>query len=120
MSACVDLAAQLRALADRVGDLKPARVVGELEALKFAVWTAATSAEPIARPRPAEPTPEHLTTKAAAAGSASRPPRSAVSRPMGSCPLVRIGRRVVFRRETLDRFRADRERLRGGLPCPSR
>ncbi len=34
------LPAQLRALADRVADLEAARVIGELEALKFSVWTA--------------------------------------------------------------------------------
>lgn len=38
-----DLAAQLRALADRVDQLAPAQVVGELETLKFQVWTAATT-----------------------------------------------------------------------------
>lgn len=115
-----DLAAQLRALADRVDALEPPQVVGELEALKFAVWTAATSAEPIARPRPAEPTPEHFTTKAAAAWLGISPTALRRLEADGQLPAVRIGRRVVFRRDTLDRFRADRERLRGGLPCPSR
>jgi hypothetical protein len=38
MKASTDLAAQLRALADRVDDLDPARVAGELEALKFTIW----------------------------------------------------------------------------------
>lgn len=33
-----DLAAALRALAARVGDLDPAQVAGELEALKWAIW----------------------------------------------------------------------------------
>jgi predicted DNA-binding transcriptional regulator AlpA len=48
-----DLAAALRALADRVDTLDPARVVGELEALKFAVWTRTTSPAP----SPAVPVP---------------------------------------------------------------
>lgn len=44
-----DLAARLRDLADRVDDLGPARVVGELEAIKFMVWTA-NAAPPAAPP----------------------------------------------------------------------
>jgi excisionase family DNA binding protein len=115
-----DLASTLRRLADRLGELEPAEIIGELEALKFAVWTAATSAEPIAQPRPAEPTPEHLTTKAAAGWLGISPTALRRLEADGQLPAVRIGRRVVFRRDTLDRFRADRERLRGGLPCPSR
>src|SRR5262249_7100386 len=96
-----DLADQLRALADRVDALAPAQVVGALEALKFVAWTAATSAEPIARPRPAEPTPEHLATKAAAAWLGISPTALRRLEADGQLPAVRIGRRVVFRRDTL-------------------
>ena len=39
----MNLAAALRQLADRVGDLEPARVIGELEALKFSVWMSGTT-----------------------------------------------------------------------------
>src|SRR4029453_11498615 len=116
-----DLAAQLRALADRVADLAPAQVVGELEALKFEVWTAAGRATPLGPPtESAGPTPEHLTTKAAADWLGISPTALRRLEADGQLAAVRIGRRVVFRRDTLDRFRADRERLRGGLPCPSR
>jgi excisionase family DNA binding protein len=38
-----DLASVLHALADRVDTLDPAQVVGELEALKFQLWAAATT-----------------------------------------------------------------------------
>src|SRR5262245_8700396 len=40
------LAAALHALADRVFDLDPARIVGELEAMKFTVWTANVAVAP--------------------------------------------------------------------------
>jgi len=39
-----DLAAQLRALADRADTLDPAEVCGALEALKLRIWLAATPA----------------------------------------------------------------------------
>src|SRR5262249_21969677 len=41
-----DLAAQLHALADRLDALEPGQVIGALEALKFAVWTSATTHAP--------------------------------------------------------------------------
>jgi hypothetical protein len=44
----VDLATQLRQLADKLAELEPAQVVGELEALKFQVWTAASPPPPAA------------------------------------------------------------------------
>ena len=115
-----DLASALRHLADRVGALEPDEIIGELVRLMFGVWTAATSAPPIVRPHPAESMPEHLTTKAAAAWLGISPTALRRLEAEGQLPAVRIGRRVVFRRDTLDRFRAGRERVRGGLPCPSR
>jgi excisionase family DNA binding protein len=109
------LAAQLRALADRVDDLEPARVVGELEALKFEVWTAAARATPTGPPlEAAGPMPEHLTTKAAADWLGISPTALRRFEADGQLAAIRIGRRVVFRRDTLDRFRADRERVSPG------
>jgi excisionase family DNA binding protein len=49
----VELAAALRALADRVDGLAPAQVLGELEALRFGVWAAALA--PTAAGTPAVP-----------------------------------------------------------------
>jgi len=85
------------------------------------VWTATAPVVPAA---PASggvvPLPEHLTTKAAAAWLGISPTALRRLEADGQLPAVRLGRRVVFRHDTLDRFRADRERLRGGPLCPSR
>jgi len=116
-----DLATQLRALADRLDELPPAQVVGELEAFKFLVWTASTrGGSPPPAAAPATPPPEHLTTKGAAAWLGISPTALRRLEAAGQLPAVRIGRRVIFRRDTLDRFRADRERARGGTQCPNR
>src|SRR5262245_50561731 len=70
------------------------------------------------RPDPGAParrgTPEHLSTEAAAAALGISP--SAVRRleAAGELPAVRIGRRVLYRRDRLERFGAERERLAGG------
>jgi excisionase family DNA binding protein len=70
------------------------------------------------RPEPGAPTrsatPEHLSTKAAAAalGISSTTVRRLEA--AGELPAVRINRRVLFRRDTLERFGIDRERLAGG------
>jgi excisionase family DNA binding protein len=50
----LDLAAQLRALADQVEHLDPAQVLGELEALRFTVWASAL-APAAATPAPVAP-----------------------------------------------------------------
>jgi excisionase family DNA binding protein len=59
-------------------------------------------------------TSEHLSMKAAAAALGISP--SAVRRleAAGELPAVRIGRRVLFRRDTLERFGAEREHPAGG------
>jgi excisionase family DNA binding protein len=89
-----DLAAQLRALADKVGDLEPARVVGELEALKYAVWTNGTT--PTASP--ATPPPSHaLDVEAVAARTGMSKDWLYREARAGHLPFARhIGRRVVF------------------------
>lgn len=106
----VDLAAMLRGLADRVADLPPARVIGELEALKFTIWTAATP--PLATPTDPTISPT-LNTRDAAhlLGISPTALRRLVA--AGEVPVLRLGRRVLFRRETLEHLRVDRERNGG-------
>jgi excisionase family DNA binding protein len=105
------LAAALRALADRVDDLDAAHLVGELAALTFTVWTASVSAptEPssTARGGPMLNTPE----AARLLGISATALRRLVA--AGEVPVCRFGRRVLYRRETLDRLRVDRERQGG-------
>lgn len=96
-----DLSAQLRALADRVDGLDPAQVVGELEALKFAVWTTA-----IAPPAPPPSAPSRGLDVAAVMK------RTGMSKDClyreareGRLPFARrLGRRVVFDEAGLARW----------------
>src|SRR5262245_54799691 len=84
------LAAQLRALADRVDVLAPAQVVGELEALKFEVWTAATSHPATA------PDDETLLDAAEVAAALGVPEKQARKLIAGRAfPVVRVGARYV-------------------------
>ena len=108
-----DLAAALHALADRLERLGPAEIVGQLEQLKFTVWATVTLPPAPATPSP-QPEPAHLTTKAAAAWLGIS--LTAVRRyeAANALPAVRLGRRVLYPRETLEHFRATRERARGG------
>jgi len=70
-------------------------------------------------PRPAPcaparaPLPEHLSTKDAAACLGISPSALRRLESAGELPAVRIGRRVLYRRDTLERFGAERERLCG-------
>ena len=70
-------------------------------------------------PRPAPcaparaPLPEHLSTKDAAACLGISPSALRSLESAGELPAVRIGRRVLYRRDTLERFGAERERLCG-------
>jgi predicted DNA-binding transcriptional regulator AlpA len=97
-----NLAAELRALADRVADLDPARVVGELEALKFSVWTSVTA------PAPATATAD----MSAALGVDAVAARTGMSTQWlyrqaraGRLPFARrIGRRLVFDEAGLRRW----------------
>src|SRR5262249_32295754 len=97
-----DLAAQLRALADRVADLDPAELVGQLEALKFSVWTAATTHAPA--PPPAG--------SSRGLGVAAVVERTGMSRDWlyrearnGRLPFARrLGRRIVFDEAELERW----------------
>jgi len=70
------------------------------------------------RPDPGAPTragtPEHLSTKAAAAALGISPTAVRRLETAGDLPAVRIGRRVLFRRDTLERFGTERERPAGG------
>jgi excisionase family DNA binding protein len=70
------------------------------------------------RPDPGAPTragtPEHLSTKAAAAALGISPTAVRRLEAAGELPAVRIGRRVLFRRDTLERFGAEREHAAGG------
>ena len=104
-----DLAAALRDLANRVDTLDPARVVGELEALKFSVWTANVTTP--ATPAPPEPTSAPTLDVRAAAKLLDISPttlRRLVAN--DEIPHLRVGRRMLFRRATVERFAADRER----------
>jgi hypothetical protein len=86
-----DLAAQLRALADRLAALEPAQVVGELEALKFQVWWTA------AAPRPATtPDEDTLLDAIGVAAALDVPEKQARKLIAGRAfPVVRVGARYV-------------------------
>ncbi len=81
------------------------------------VMRAAARLAQTPRPDPGAPartaTPEHLSTKAAAASLGISPTAVRRLKAAGEHPAVRIGRRVLFRRDTLERFGAERERLCG-------
>jgi len=98
-----DLAAALHALADRVGDLDVAQVVGELEALKVATWMAALSAPAVA---PAAPDPFALLTDEAVGDVLGVPPGTVVLlRQRGLLPGVAVGDKYVrTRRSELERY----------------
>jgi excisionase family DNA binding protein len=95
-----DLAAQLHALADRLDTLEPGQVLGELERLRFAIWTGATAA-PAAPPAPST-----------ALGISEVHKRTGMSRAYlyraaraGRLPFARrIGRRLVFDEAGLTRW----------------
>ena len=95
----IDLAAQLHALANQVEHLEPGQVIGELERLKFTLWTGA--AAPVAPPAPS--------TALAIAEVAQR---TGMSRPWlyreargGRLPFARrLGRRLVFDEAGLTRW----------------
>ena len=108
-----EFARRLHQLAHQVETLDPAELVGQLEQLKFTVWATLTTSTPAAAPPPA-PEPAHLTTKAAAAWLGISPTAVRRYEAAGELAAVRLGRRVLYRRETLERFRAARERARGG------
>jgi excisionase family DNA binding protein len=103
------LATQLRALADQVEHLEPGRVIAELEALKFAVWTTATA-----------PAPATATADTSAALDVDQvAARCGMSRQWlyrqarkGALPFARrLGRRLVFDEAGLRRWL---ERRRAG------
>lgn len=97
-----DLAAQLRALADQVADLEPARLVGELEALKFAVWTRSTT-PPAPAPSRALAIEEVMARTGMSKGWLYREARA------GRLPFARyIGRRLVFDQAGCTRWLARR------------
>jgi excisionase family DNA binding protein len=100
-----DLAAQLRALADRVDDLDPARVVGELESLKFSIWTAVVpSSSPTSLPVP----PEYGALSQDEAAEAYRIPLRTLRRltRTGRVPSYQLGRNRMIRPADLDRYLA--------------
>jgi len=104
------LPSALRGLADRLDTLEPCQVIGELEALKFALWTAAMPA-PVP---PADPVvPPTLNTRAAARVLGISPTGLRRLVAAGEVPVVRFGRRITFRQETLERIRAEREHGQG-------
>jgi excisionase family DNA binding protein len=109
VAALPDLPARLRALADRAeaDALDPAQLVGELEALKFQVWTNATNHAP---PCPPAGSSRGLKVKTVAE-------RTGMSRDWlyrqvrrGGLPFARrIGRRIVCDEAELTRW-LDRRR----------
>jgi hypothetical protein len=99
----LDLAAALHALADRLDALKPAQVVGELEALKVAVWTATLSTPAAAA---AVPDPYALLTDDAVGEVLGAPVGTVVLlRQRGLLPGVAVGDKYIrTRRRDLERF----------------
>ena len=97
-----DLAAELHALADKVEDLDVAEVLGQLEALRFRLWTTATNHA--AAPAPAG------SSRGLAVGVVVE--RTGVSKDWlyrearaGRLPFARrLGRRVVFDEAGLTRW----------------
>jgi excisionase family DNA binding protein len=105
-----DLAAQLRQLADRVDalDLEPAQVAGELEALRFRVWTAAMPRPvPVAIASPAPPTEAGKLTQEDAARAYAIPLRTIrrLTR-TGRVASTLVGRNRMIRPADLDRYLA--------------
>lgn len=99
-----DLAATLHALADRVDTLDPAQVVGELEALKFQVWTAATMPNGLRAPGPPGPSRALDITTVQERLGVSKGKIYRLAR-NGELPFARrIGRRVVFDEAGLHRW----------------
>jgi predicted DNA-binding transcriptional regulator AlpA len=105
------LAAQLRALADRLAELAPAQVIGELEALKFQVWSTASNHAPAPAP----------TGPSRGLGVGVVVERTGMSRDwlyrearQGRLPFARrLGRRVVFDEGGLTRWLERRSGQRG-------
>jgi hypothetical protein len=85
----MDLASQLRALADRLPQLEPAQVVGELEAIKFQLWTVA--------PPPSAPAPEDTLLDAVAVAALLAVPEKQARKLMATraIPVIRVGARYV-------------------------
>ena len=86
----VDLAAALQALADRVDSLDIPQVLGELEALRFRVWMAATSA-------PLTTSDEDTLLDAAGVAATLGVPEKQARKLMAAraFPVVRVGARYI-------------------------
>lgn len=103
-----DLAAALRALADRVDALDAAQVAGELETLRFRVWASATTPNGGGMPSPPDPSGA-LDVDAAAARMGMSPDWVYREARAGRLPFARHhGRRVVFDEAGLARYLARR------------
>jgi excisionase family DNA binding protein len=95
-----DLAAQLHALADQLDTLKPGDVIGELEKLKYEVWTGANSA-PVA---PSEPSAALTVDDVVKRTGMSKPWLYREAR-AGRLPFARrLGRRFSFEEAGLARW----------------
>lgn len=81
--------------------------IGELERVKAVLWARLANPAPAAVPTV---TPMSLDTPGAARllGISATALRRLVA--AGEVPVVRFGRRVLYRRETLERLRVERER----------
>lgn len=94
-------------------DRLPALII-QLTALAMcAAARLAQMPRPDPSPLACAPQPQHLSTEAAAACLGISPTAVRRLEANGELPAVRIGRRVLFRRDTLERFGAARERLCG-------
>jgi excisionase family DNA binding protein len=94
-----DLAAQLHALADRLDTLERGQVIGELERLKFTLWTGATT--PVVSPAPS--TALDISEVAKRIGM-SKPWIYREAR-AGRLPFARrLGRRIKFEEAGLTRW----------------
>jgi predicted DNA-binding transcriptional regulator AlpA len=101
-----DLAAQLRALADRVDGLAPADVAGELERLRFTLWQTVTASPPAA-PVPGTSRALDVADVIARTGM-SRQWLYRAARAKQLPFARRIGRRLVFDEAGLERWLAGR------------
>jgi predicted DNA-binding transcriptional regulator AlpA len=105
----LNLAAQLRALADRVDTLEPAQVVGELERLRFTLWQSVTAPSPSNR-SPASDSPSRaLDVEDVMARTGMSKAWLYREARAGRLPFARrIGRRLVFDADGLERWLASR------------
>ena len=108
--------AGLERAAKEVDGTQAPELLGELERVKGIVWArlVAASAGTPAVSAPADQAMLILDVQAAARFLAISPTKLRRLVADGAVPSVRVGRRLLFRRATLNRFATDREGFGGG------